>query len=461
MTRVLYLLMLMIPCALYAGEVSQTVMQAMLSPYALIALAVFVIAYILVMLEDVIHLAKSKPVILAAGTIWVLTAIVGKINGQSDIVKISLNKGLLEYGELLLFLLVAMTYINVLEERHVFEKLKALLLKMGLRFKGIFWLTGLLSFFISPFADNLTTALILSAVVLSVARRGETKFICLSCINIVVAANAGGAFSPFGDITTLMVWQDGVVPFTHFFALFIPAFVSFLIPAIVMSFFLPKGDDYDNNLVQVKLKPGAVIVIVMFLLTVITAVLLQNLLDLPPALGMMTGLGYLMFLGFFLKKKAREHFDVFQKIQMIEWDTLLFFFGILLAVQGLATLGYLEVLSNFLYHDVPSALPQVFDHITQANILIGLLSAIVDNIPVMFGVLTMHPPLTEGQWLLVTLTTGIGGSLLSIGSAAGVAVMGKAHGQYTFLGHLKWSLVILLGYFASIATHLLINQAFF
>ena len=460
MIRSLYLLILMMPCALYANEISTTVMQAILSPYALIALATFIIAYIMVMLEDVIHLAKSKPVILAAGIIWVLTAIIGKINGQSVIVEQSLNKGLLEYGELLLFLLVAMTYIHVLEERNVFEKLKTLLLKMGLRFKGIFWLTGLLAFFISPFADNLTTALILSAVVLSVGR-GQTKFICLACINIVVAANAGGAFSPFGDITTLMVWQSGIVPFTHFFALFVPALVSFLIPATIMSFFLPKGEDHSHDLLEVKLKSGAIVVIVMFVLTVITAVLFQNLLDLPPALGMMTGLGYLMFLGFFLKKKAREHFDVFQKIQMIEWDTLLFFFGILLAVQGLATLGYLEVLSNFLYHNVPSAMPDVFDHITQANILIGLLSAIVDNIPVMFGVLTMHPPLAEGQWLLVTLTTGIGGSLLSIGSAAGVAVMGKAHGQYTFLGHFKWSWVILLGYFASIATHLLLNQAFF
>ncbi|WP_119344736.1 sodium:proton antiporter NhaD [Facilibium subflavum] len=465
-----FILLFLLPLVSMANVETATVMSYVTSGYAIAAVIIFLLAYALVMLEDVIHLNKSKPVILAAGFIWVLVAIIGKIHGQSDIVDTNLNKGLLEYGELLLFLLVAMTYINVLEERLVFSALKTKLLQMGLGFKGVFWLTGFLAFFISPFADNLTTALILSAVVLSIGHN-NSKFVCLSCVNIVVAANAGGAFSPFGDITTLMVWQDGVVPFGHFFSLFLPALVNFLVPAIVMSFFVPKMLQTVKITDKPEMKTGALIVIFCFIATILTAVLFQNFLGLPPAFGMMTGLGYLMLLNFWMQKaqhkpkyasrKRLEHFDIFQKVQMLEWDTLLFFFGILLAVQGIATLGYLELISNALYKEIPSLLPGVFNHITQANILMGLLSAIVDNIPVMFGVLTMHPPLSELQWLLVTLTTGVGGSLLAIGSAAGVAVMGKAKGQYTFLGHLKWSWVILLGYFASIATHLLINKSFF
>lgn len=437
--------------------------------YGFAALALFVIAYTLVMFEDVIHLRKSKPVILAAGLIWILVAIVGNLNDSQALVTASLNHALLEYGELFLFLLVAMTYINMLEERFVFEALKSRLLQMGLGYRGIFWLTGILAFFISPIADNLTTALVMCTVVLSIGRNNP-KFVCLACINIVVAANAGGAFSPFGDITTLMVWQDGAVTFSHFFVLFVPAVVNFLIPATIMNFFVPKMANYTVNDEIVHVKKGAFITIALFIATIITAVLFENLLHLPPALGMMTGLGYLMFYSYWLGHNEKRisattiessEYDIFKKVKNAEWDTLLFFYGILVAVQGLSTLGYLTVLSQWIYQDMGSIAPALFSAPTQANTLIGILSAIVDNIPVMFAVLTMHPTMVEGQWLLITLTAGVGGSLLSIGSAAGVAVMGKANGIYTFLGHLKWTWAIALGYFASIAVHLWLNHNFF
>ncbi len=133
-----------------------------------------------------------------------------------------------------------------------------------------------------------------------------------------------------------------------------------------------------------------------------------------------------------------------------EWDTLLFFFGIIVSVGGLGFIGYLEMASVSIYGGLDT---------TSANVLIGILSAIVDNIPVMFAVLTMEPNMSLGQWLLVTLTAGVGGSLLSIGSAAGVALMGQSRGLYTFVSHLKWMPVIALGYAASIAAHLWINKA--
>ena len=130
----------------------------------------------------------------------------------------------------------------------------------------------------------------------------------------------------------------------------------------------------------------------------------------------------------------------------------MFFYGIILCVGGLGTLGYLGVLSQIMYVDMGP---------TAANILVGFLSALIDNIPVMFAVLQMNPDMSHGQWLLVTLTAGVGGSMLSIGSAAGVAVMGQARGIYTFFAHLKWSWAILLGYVASIATHFAVNGAAF
>lgn len=461
------LILFLSPCISLASENAQAHLNVVSNHWAIITVVIFILAYLLVMFEEVIHLSKSKPVILGAGLIWIIVAMIGSMKGQSEIVNANLNHSILEYGELFLFLLVAMTYINVLEERNVFKVLCAFLMNRGLGLRGVFWLTGFFAFFLSPIADNLTTALVMCSVVIAIGKENK-QFILLSCINIVIAANAGGAFSPFGDITTLMVWQNGVVPFSHFFVLFLPALVNFLLPAIIFHFFIPK-EKPEIEKQEIKLKLGAKRIIVLFLLTILTAVLFENFLHLPPALGMMTGLSYLMFFSYFLgrfrhnhpRNMATERFDIFKKIANAEWDTLLFFYGILLAVQGLATLGYLSVLSNYIYHNAPLLLPNLMEIHTQANAIIGILSAIIDNIPVMYGVLTMNPEMSQGQWLLVTLTAGVGGSLLSIGSAAGVAAMGKANGYYTFMGHLKWIWAIFLGYILSIAVHLWLNTSYF
>ena len=295
------------------------------------------------------------------------------------------------------------------------------------------------------------------------------KFVALACVNIVVAANAGGAFSPFGDITTLMVWQKGVVDFTQFFNLFVPSLVNWLIPAAIMSLTL-KNAQPDAVQEAAVLKPGAFVVVGLFIVTIAMAVSAHNFLHIPPVMGMMTGLGLLKVYGYFLKMRdsrmiaaleddgettltiegagRTKSFDIFKQLEHAEWDTLMFFYGIILAVGGLGTIGYLAMGSELLYGDLGP---------TTANILIGIISAIVDNIPVMFAVLTMMPDMDLGQWLLVTLTAGVGGSLLSIGSAAGVAVMGQARGIYTFFAHLKWIWAIALGYGASIWVHLWLN----
>jgi Na+/H+ antiporter NhaD/arsenite permease-like protein len=143
---------------------------------------------------------------------------------------------------------------------------------------------------------------------------------------------------------------------------------------------------------------------------------------------------------------------VFELIARAEWDTLLFFYGVLLCVGGLATLGFLHLASASLYGQLGP---------TSANVILGLASAIVDNIPIMYAVLQMNPAMDHGQWLLITLTAGVGGSLLSVGSAAGVALMGVSQGKYTFFGHLRWTWAIALGYAASILVHLGLNSEHF
>jgi NhaD family Na+/H+ antiporter len=430
---------------------------------------IFVLAYLFVMAEEFTHLSKSKPVLIAAGIIWITVASIYISHDMPHVAENAIRHNILEYAELFLFLLVAMTYINSMDERLVFEALRSALVRSGFSFKKLFWLTGALAFFISPVADNLTTALLMCAVILSVGR-GNAKFISLACINVVVGANAGGAFSPFGDITTLMVWQKGIVDFWEFFALFIPSFVNWFVPAFIMQFAIPDEAPLSSPEIII-MKRGAKRVILFFLLTIVTAVSFHNFLHLPPVAGMMMGLGFLGVLGYYLKKtfdpqKAYQRrktntdltigdivpFDIYRNIARSEWDTLLFFYGVILCVGGLSLMGYLAILSEAMYVGLGP---------TIANILVGVLSAIVDNIPVMFAVLTMGPDMSHGQWLLVTLTAGVGGSLLSIGSAAGVALMGQARGQYTFFAHLKWAPVIAFGYAASILAHFWVNASKF
>ena len=437
------------------------------------SLVFFVLAYLLVMGEEKLGLRKSKPVLVAAGIIWVLIGVVYVSHGMTEASEQAFRHTLLEFAELMLFLLVAMTYINALEERRVFDALRAWMVRKRFSYRTLFWLTGVLAFFISPIADNLTTAMLMCAVVLKVAE-GDSRFINLCCINVVVAANAGGAFSPFGDITTLMVWQAGVLEFQEFMPLFLPAVANFLVPAALMSLFVPnRRPDAVEEVVE--LKRGAFRVLGLFLLTVATAVACHSLLGLPPVLGMMTGLGYLQFFGYFLRRTlprslARKRalaeskgdeealkrlgsvvpFDVFSRVARAEWDTLLFFYGVVMCVGGLGFMGYLALLSEALFTQ--------WD-VTYANVALGLLSAVVDNIPVMFAVLTMMPDMSAGQWQLVTLTVGVGGSLLSIGSAAGVALMGQARGHYTFMGHLRWAPAIMLGYIVSVLLHIWLSPS--
>ena len=416
----------------------------------ILSLITFIIAYAVVMVEEFSHLRKSKPVILSAAIIWAIIAFHFSSNKDYTIeIEHALEHNILEFAELFLFLLVAMTYINSLEERKVFDVVRYQLTSRGFSFRQLFIFTGIITFFLSPIADNLTTALVMCSVLMACGK-GNAKFISIGCINIVVAANAGGAYSPFGDITTLMVWQAGIVEFFTFFKIFFPSVINYVIPAAIMYFFIPK-EKPEVSTEKVYMKRGGRVIIFLGFFTIFSAVNFHNILHLPPMLGMMFGMGLLGLYSFYLQithdpSVEDQKFDFFKKVARAEWDTLLFFFGVILSVGGLGFIGYLSLVSEFLYVDLGPTL---------ANSIVGILSAIVDNIPVMFAVITMRPEMSTDQWLLVTLTTGVGGSLLSIGSAAGVALMGQARGYYTFFGHLKWTPVIFLGYVASIYLHVL------
>ena len=469
----------MLPISAFAQDSSHSIPDYTMHWAAILAIIIFMLSYSLVIMEEQIHMKKSKPVLISAGVIWLIVALIYNSHGDIHTPEILVRHNILEYAELFLFLLAAMTFINTMHERGIFDWLRAWLLQRGFDLRGIFWATGIVSFCLSPIADNLTTALLMATVAMAVGGT-NTKFVAICCVNIVVAANAGGAFSPFGDITTLMVWQKGIVEFQEFFVLFIPSFVNWIVPAVILGMFVPK-EKPEGIYEEVELRHGAWFVVMLFVATIAMAVCAHNYLHLPPVLGMMTGLGLLKMFGYYLNRRDHYFFDgegideledealeldtnnidsrrmperynIFKAIERAEWDTLMFFYGVILSVGGLGALGYLAVGSQIMYEGMGA---------TNANILVGVLSALFDNIPVMFAVLAMEPEMSHGQWLLVTLTAGVGGSMLSIGSAAGVAVMGQARGVYTFFSHLKWTWAIALGYAASIWTHFLVNKALF
>jgi Na+/H+ antiporter NhaD/arsenite permease-like protein len=229
-----------------------------------------------------------------------------------------------------------------------------------------------------------------------------------------------------------------------------------------MHFALPDGAPAQSRN-DADVKSGGFAICALFGLTIALTVSGKQFLHLPPVAGMMAGMALLKLFAYRIGRREagynepdaapdHEPYSIFNIIAKAEWDTLLFFYGVLLCVGGLATMGFLELASVELYDSLGP---------TWANIAMGTLSAIVDNIPIMYAVLQMNPPMDHGQWLLITLTAGVGGSLLSVGSAAGVALMGASRGQYTFFSHLRWTWAIALGYAAGIAMHLWWNAGHF
>ena len=410
------------------------------------ALLIFLVGYYLVAAEEKYGIDKAKPALFIGTFMFILIAIYYSLNDlDMNLVHVQAQHLILEIAEIFFFLFVAMTYIESLLHMGVFDRLKYNLISKGYTYRKLFWVTGFLAFFISPVADNLTTALILSTVLITI-EKSRKDFLVPGAINIVVAANAGGAWSPFGDITTLMSWAAGKGQFSDFLYLFPAAVLGYFVTAFLLSRFVPKVvPAFDSSKEkQPKMAEGAKVVMFLGVLTIVCAVLSHQVLHLPAMWGMMFGLSLLKVYAYGLKRKyGSEHFNIFHSMAKIENNTLMFFFGILAAVGALYFIGWLA-LASVVYE--PSVLGP-----TWSNIGVGFLSAIVDNVPVMSAILKANPTMGLDQWMLVTMTAGIGGSLISFGSAAGVGVMGKMHGIYTFGSHMKYSWTILIGYIVSVS----------
>jgi len=442
------------------------------------AIAITVLAYAVAMTEDMHQLSKAKPMVLGSALIWFAIFVYYSVEyGTAKNIATVFQSNLTSYAELFLFITVSMTFLNSMTERGIFDALRIVLVNRKYSYRKLFWITGALAFLLSTVVSSLTVGLLMGYIILEIGK-GQPKFVGLAGLNAVVAANAGGTMSPLGGISTFFVWQQNMLHFTEFFALTIPCIVNFLVPAAIMHFSVANiCPTFPKE--KIVLKRGSKRVIFIFILTVAVTVLSNVFLDMPSIAGMMFGLAMLQFFSYYLIKSegkfakvnhflteyhkktymdSQRGFDVFKCIAGVDWDTLLFFYGAMMIVGALNFLGYLDAMANFLFTEISPTL---------ANILIGLASSSIDNGTLMFAVLNMRPPFPVGQWLLLTLTLGVGGSLLAIGSAPGLHVLGLMKGNmkegegYTFTLHLRWMPAILLGFFASIATLFLINGGHF
>lgn len=406
-----------------------------------ICLFIFFVSYYFISREERYHLNKAKPALLAGTSMFILIWIYFVLNWlDTNILRAETEKLIVDISEIFFFLLVAMTYIEVMVNRWVFEVLKRRLIHHGFNYRQLFWILWLLAFFISAFANNLATALILSTVAVSLTK--DPKILVPIAINIVVWSNAGWVWSPFWDITTLMVWSEWKVEFSEFLYIFPSAFLWWLFTSFILSLFVPKtSPESKGQILNIKLKSWAKKVIYLWLFTIFISVVIDNYFNIPAMWWMMFWLALLHLVHYHSKKFHREvGFDIYKNMKKTELDTLLFFFGILSAIWALDFLWYLHYIVTF------------YDYvwINTWNILIWIFSWVVDNIPVTSAVLKSDLNMNLNQWLIFTMTVWIGWSLISFGSAAWVWVMSKMKWIYTFSSHMKFFPIILLWYFFSI-----------
>ncbi len=423
--------------------------------YCLMIFFIFFISYLFVIFEEYIKIQKSVFMIIASNLIWVIISIFSA-NNQLNLIKIAINKNLQEFCELFFILFSLIIYVQFLKNRNVFAKVINICFKKNFSNKKIYYILGMISFFLSPIIDNMTTALIMCSL-LSFLYKNK-NIVGIFSINIVIAANAGGVYSPFGDITTLMIWQNGLLDFLQFFYILIPSLFFYFFVSYILSFFIIDHNKIDIFLfTNVKIKKFGIFMLLFFFFNIFISILLQHILYIPASITMLFGVSILQLIEFFLKKN--EIFSLNKLFVKIDWDVLFFFYATMSCINALYIIGYLNICCNYIY--------EIFDNfifinyrLTIGGIIIGLISSIIDNIPIVYSIIKVRPHMNIGELLLITFSSGVGGSILSLGSAAGIIAMSQ-NKIYTFFLHFKYSWIVIIGYFFSISILIHINNDFF
>jgi Na+/H+ antiporter NhaD/arsenite permease-like protein len=431
--------------------------------YALI-IAVFIFGYIFIALEHPFKINKAASAILTGVICWTILALYPETfsltKAGHSIIDESIIHHLGEISQILFFLLGAMTIVEIIDSHGGFEIITSKIITTN-RVR-LLWIIGCVTFLLSSVLDNLTTAIVLATLIKNLFKEQEDIWFYGGIV--VIAANAGGAWSPIGDVTTIMLWIGGQVSaFGIIKELILPSIACLLIPLLVLTFSKKNGNIERPNKSEAQeisyfhqnnseskwvlwIGIGGLLFVPVF----------KTFTHLPPFLGILFSLGVLwVFTEILHKRKSdeeRHHLSVASIIRRVDTPSVLFFLGILLAVASLETAGLLDVLATSLNSSI--------GNIYIINILIGLISAIVDNVPLVAGAMGMYPLSTYPQnhtfWELLAYCAGTGGSVLIIGSAAGVAIMGILKINFIWYAK-KISWLALLGYLGGIIVYYLLN----
>jgi NhaD family Na+/H+ antiporter len=404
-------------------------------------MTIFIIGYLVIIYEIYTRVSKAATAIFVAASTWLTLFISGSFA--------EVNEQLLEYlsdiSQIIFFLLSAMTLVEVIDAHKGFNAINSYLKTRSK--SALLIISAFISFFLSSVLDNLTTMILMISILKKLIPEKKERLtpLCLS----VIAANAGGAFSPIGDVTTTMLWINEKIDAVNVIAqVFLPSLISMVIP-LGIYLMIEKGSYPEIEKEELKKEPGSIVVLVVGVLSLLMVPVLKAVAGLPPFMGILLGLSVVWFLTdvFHYRKEDRQHLKITAALTRIDTSGILFFLGILLSVDALGAAGLLQRLAEFLSATLG-------DYVSIASV-IGLLSAIVDNVPIVAATMGMFDlPINDPFWLLVAFTAGTGGSILLIGSAAGVALMGIE--KVDFLEYTKRaSLPAFLGYLGGILVYLL------
>lgn len=413
---------------------------------------VFVIAYAVIALEHPVKINKSATALLAAGLMWTVFAL---STGDHHRVGEQLSESLVTTAQIVFFLMGAMTIVEVIDAHNGFEVITSRI--KTTRLSTLMWLVGIVTFFLSATLDNLTTTIVMVSLVRKLLDRQEDRLFFAGVI--VIAANAGGAWSPIGDVTTTMLWIGGqITPLATMSSLFLASLTNMVVPLVITSWMMrgrpvlsPALAEDDDGYLTTPLERNLVFFVGIGALVAVP--IFKTVTHLPPFMGILFGLGILWLIGELLHRKKddeeKEHLTLTQALRNIDMSSIVFFIGILLAV---ATLEHSHILVS-----LAAWLDQTIGRQDAIVLLIGALSAVVDNVPLVAAAMGMYHltefPADGFLWQFVAYCAGTGGSMLIIGSAAGVAAMGLEKIHFFWYAR-KIGGLALVGYLAGAAVYM-------
>ncbi|MFT5667328.1 MAG: Na+/H+ antiporter NhaD/arsenite permease-like protein [Vicingaceae bacterium] len=429
--------------------------------YYYLILFFFIVGYLLIAFEHPLKIDKAAPALFTAVLLWTLLMLGGEsilpnVTDSSQFIEERLVHNLGEISGILFFLLGAMTLVELVDAHGGFDLITDTITSTNKR--KLLWILCLLTFFMSAALDNLTTSIIMAALLRKIIHDREDLWLFAGMI--ILAANAGGAWSPIGDVTTIMLWIGKQVSAANIMAkLFLPSLVCLLVPLFIASNRIKGSFTTSSSSVNIKKIPDSEKKTVMYfgVGALLFVPIFKTLTHLPPFMGMLLGLSVVWFVTEIIHRRKPEElkksFSIVGVLQKVDTPSILFFLGILLAVAALQVAGHLNQLSKFLDAEI--------GNVWVINSLIGIFSAIVDNVPLVAGAIGMYSfevyPKDHIFWELLAYCAGTGGSLLIIGSAAGVAMMGILRIDFIwYLKKISW--YALIGYASGIFTFLILNQ---